>query len=428
MVDVRERVAATGLLAPGRPVVVLLSGGRDSVCLLDLAVTLSGAVRALHVNYGLREEADGDEAFCAGLAARLGVELEVRRPRGPEGNLQAWARDVRYAEASALALRHGARSVIAAGHTATDQAETVLYRLAASPGRRALLGMPARSGRLVRPLLAARVTREETAQWCRGRGLDWREDASNPSTTRGRARELLRELHPAAEANVLRTSALLRDEAAVLDALVADVIGEGLTRERLAALPRAVARLVLVRIAEDAGGAGTYHAAAAERLDDVLRAPDGADVAVGGGVDLTLRGGVVGARRRPGGAGAAPHEPVTLEVGGSVTFGAWTVSAQPCPPEPRDGVLDASGVDGDLVVRSWRAGDRMAPLGMGGHTRSLQDLFTDRKIPREERPGLPVVECEGEIAWVPGVATSELFRVTAATGAAVAVSAQRSVR
>src|SRR4051795_8793902 len=94
-----ERVAASGLLPAGEAVVVLLSGGRDSVCLLDVCVELGAAVRALHVNYGLRAEADDDEELCRSLCERLGVALTVRRPGGPEGNLQNWARDVRYAEA-----------------------------------------------------------------------------------------------------------------------------------------------------------------------------------------------------------------------------------------------------------------------------------------------------------------------------------------
>ena len=142
MSDLLERVAATGLLEPARPVVVLVSGGRDSVCLLDVAVRCRGAdaVRALHVNYGLREAADADEAHCVALGERLGVPLDVHRAARPDGagNLQAWARDVRYGAARA-AVAAAAR--VAAGHTATDQAETILYRLAASPGRRALLGM-----------------------------------------------------------------------------------------------------------------------------------------------------------------------------------------------------------------------------------------------------------------------------------------------
>ena len=185
--ELLERVRATGLLAPGSEVVVLLSGGRDSVCLLDVAVELGCSARALHVNYGLRAEADDDEAHCRALCEGLHVALTVHRATRPEdapGNLQSWARDVRYAAASEMA----GGDLVAVGHTASDQAETVLYRLAASPGRRALLGMQPRSGHLVRPLLT--VTREETGAWCRARGLRWRDDATNASEAfaRGRVR------------------------------------------------------------------------------------------------------------------------------------------------------------------------------------------------------------------------------------------------
>src|SRR4051794_32089741 len=196
--ELLERVAAGGLLERGRPVVILLSGGRDSVCLLDVAVALCGAppVRALHVNYGLRDAADGDEAHCRALCERLRGRLDVERAERPNdapGNLQAWARDVRYAAGARLAAAGGGDALVAAAHTATDQAETILYRLAASPGRRALLGMPARSGRLVRPLLAAGVTRGETGEWCRARGLAWCDDPSNDTDrfARGRVRGAL---------------------------------------------------------------------------------------------------------------------------------------------------------------------------------------------------------------------------------------------
>ncbi len=111
-----DAVREEGLLAPGTPVVAMLSGGRDSVCLLDLATRLLGAemVTALHVNYGLRDDSDEDERHCAALCERLGVGLEVERPRRPEGpgNLQAWARDTRYAAAAQLAAdgrRRGSR-------------------------------------------------------------------------------------------------------------------------------------------------------------------------------------------------------------------------------------------------------------------------------------------------------------------------------
>src|SRR4051794_2354637 len=122
MNELLDRVREAGLLHPGRPVVVLVSGGRDSVCLLDLAVLIGARARALHVNYGLRDDAVADEALCRELCERLEVALDVRRPRRPEGNLQAWARDVRYAEAARLAVGDGGD--VAAAHTITDQAET----------------------------------------------------------------------------------------------------------------------------------------------------------------------------------------------------------------------------------------------------------------------------------------------------------------
>ena len=142
----------------------MLSGGRDSVCLLDVAVALRGAgsVRALHVNYGLRgEESDADERHCAALCEALGVEFEIVRVGEDEGggNLQAWARELRYGGgdraggAAGRAARAGgrpvhttygccrcARALVAAWHTATDQVETILSRLRPRRGAARCLG------------------------------------------------------------------------------------------------------------------------------------------------------------------------------------------------------------------------------------------------------------------------------------------------
>ncbi|HXB65115.1 MAG TPA: tRNA lysidine(34) synthetase TilS [Solirubrobacteraceae bacterium] len=297
--DVLRRVRAGGLLPRDRPVVAMLSGGRDSVCLLDVAARLcgTGGVQALHVNYGLRPEADEEEDHCRALCERLGVALAVVRAEQPPpvGNLQAWARELRYAAAGDLARHHAA---IATGHTATDQVETILYRLAASPGRRALLGMSPREGRLVRPLLE--LTREQTAAYCRARGLDWREDPSNDDRryTRARVRNrllsALDEVHPAARENVLRTARLLREEAAVLDDLIdAELEGESsIAIGRLRELPPALARLVVVRLAERV--AGTYVPQAGARVDEILALADRggrAELHVGGLVGAVIEGG-----------------------------------------------------------------------------------------------------------------------------------------
>ncbi len=283
-----EQVREDGLLSRGRQVVVLFSGGRDSTCLLDLAVRVAGpgAVRALHLNYGLRAAAEEDERHCQDTCQRLAVEFSVQRScRPPKGNVQAWAREQRYRAAAQLA---SGQADIATGHTATDQVETILYRLASSPSRRALLGMSARDGALIRPLLS--FTRAETAAYCTERGLVWREDASNDSDVyaRGRIRSTLvpalEAAHPAAAQNVLAVANTLRDEAAVLDELVVEVLGgrEEIELGRLRELPPALMRLVVQRLADAA--AGGLAPGAARRADEIAALNNGNALDVGSGL------------------------------------------------------------------------------------------------------------------------------------------------
>jgi len=299
--ELLERVKAGGLLAGPGPLLAMLSGGRDSVCMLDLAVRARGvgAVSALHVNYGLREEAGEDERHCAELCEGLGVSLQVERPRRAEGdgNLQAWARQERYAAAARLAEASGA--TILTGHTADDQVETILYRLASSPSRRALLGMKPRDGRLARPLLG--TARKETTAYCEERGLAWRDDSSNEEVDYKRnllRRDLvpaLEAIHPAAKTNVLRTAALLREEAELLDSLVDAELaaGEGsIGLERFAALHPALRRLVLQRLADNAAGRPVPGAARfAEQVAGFTRG--GSVLDLGSGVRAVLAGGVL---------------------------------------------------------------------------------------------------------------------------------------
>jgi tRNA(Ile)-lysidine synthase len=309
--DLAEPVRAAELLRPGGPVVVLVSGGRDSTCLLDVAVRIAGpdAVRALHVNYGLRDAAPEDERHCRRLAGELGVALEVRRagegdiaPAPQTGNVQAWARDARYAAAARLA---GEDADVAAGHTATDQVETILYRLASSPSRRALLGMRPREGNLIRPLLG--FTRAQTAAHCVERGLSWREDESNDSDAfaRGRIRHglvpALEAAHPAAQANVLALADILRREAEVLDELVDGVLdGRGeIALATLRALAPALRRLVVQRLADAAAGGPA--AGVARRAEDVAAMSDTGSAALDlpHGVRATAQDGVLRFGRTP---------------------------------------------------------------------------------------------------------------------------------
>ncbi|MFL5918861.1 MAG: tRNA lysidine(34) synthetase TilS [Gaiellaceae bacterium] len=392
-----EAARSSGLVVAGEPLLVLLSGGADSVCLLDVAIELEAGVSALHVNYGLRPDAGADEEFCRELCERLGVPLTVERAGAPEGNVQAWARELRYAAAERLAERD-----YATGHTMSDQAETVVYRLATSPGRRALMGMEARRGRLVRPLLE--ITREETLAWCRERGLDWREDPTNADTYYARARVRhqvmphLSELNPAAERNIAETARRLREEGELIEAAVDDALDRLGPAPELAALrdeAPALARLVLSRLA----GASVSPA----RTHDILGLADHGthELDVANGVRAVVEYGRV---RFSHGQEAAAPEPVSLPIPGRVQFGAWEVEAR--AGERGEAVVSLDQLGAAVTVRSWRDGDRMRPAGLGG-TKTLQDLFTDRKVPRALRRLLPVVEANGEIVWVAGVATAE---------------------
>src|SRR4051794_26339748 len=217
----------------------MLSGGADSTCLLDVALKLGARVSALHVNYGLRgAESDGDEAHCVALCERLGAPLTVERPTLGPGNLHARARDARYALAQGLA-----EGDYAAAHTRSDQAETVLYRLATSPGRSALLGMAPRRGRLVRPLLD--VSREDTRAWCRAAGLAWREDRSNDDPRYARARirnEALPALGDRAEVAIAETARQLRDGGELERDVLRLVLGAPLRRDHADEILKLAAR------------------------------------------------------------------------------------------------------------------------------------------------------------------------------------------
>jgi tRNA(Ile)-lysidine synthase len=194
----RERVEAfirsRELIEPGGEVVCLVSGGPDSTCLLHVVRALGYRASALHVDHGLRgAESDEDARFCREV---LGAEVISV----PGGETEAALREARYAATAGRGLR-------ATGHTASDQVETVLYRLVArgEPGRIE----ERREDGVVRPLLE--VWREETEAYCRDEGLEFRIDTSNPDTARGLIRAeilpLLRRLHPAADTNLLALTA-----------------------------------------------------------------------------------------------------------------------------------------------------------------------------------------------------------------------------
>jgi tRNA(Ile)-lysidine synthase len=290
---VRKSLESLGMPPPGATIVVGLSGGPDSVALLDALVQVARRrgfrVAAAHLDHGLREGSQQDAHFCAELCRQLGVPLrtgtaDVRsQARTEAGGVEQAARRARYRFLRGVGRELGA-CAIAVAHTRDDQAETVLLRLLRGAGRTGLAGMRLRSAGVIRPLLA--VSRQQVLAHLEARGLAWREDPSNADLglTRNRVRhELLPYLearfNPRLRETLARTGALLADEGELLAAVAADLYqglarteadGVSLDRDALARAPRALARLAVRRALDETGGLRGVAAGHVERFLDLI--------------------------------------------------------------------------------------------------------------------------------------------------------------
>jgi tRNA(Ile)-lysidine synthase len=426
---VLDTIRRHGLLQGGETILVAVSGGPDSVALLDvlqeLRAVLHLTLACAHVHHGLREEADADAGVVRGLCQRLAVPCHLERvvvPSGPPWDgLEAEARRVRYAALEARALAVGARR-IATGHTADDQAETVLMRLLEGAGPRGLAGMALARGALIRPLLEVR--RSEIVAHLTARGLPWVEDRTNrnPRFLRNRIRHdvlpfLARSFGGDLVEPLCRSAALCRRLVADLDRQARSELERLATRgpagfvfsvKALLALPEDLAAAVLVQAAADLGETRPRRGAVARALGRVLRprAPR-RSVALGRlCVERSGRWLRVGSARLPVLITRDLRVPGSVdlaEVG--LRLDARCHERRPGYEVPRDAwraAFDAARLPTALVVRSRRSGDQFEPFGGSGEQR-LRSFLIDAHVPRWERPRVPLLEADGAIIWVGGV-------------------------
>jgi len=334
---VDRALQAAGLSLHGRTIVVGLSGGADSVALVDALASLRRRrgfrLVAAHLDHGLRSGSRDDAAFCAAFCATLDVPLraataDVRaRAARERGGLEQAARRERYAFLRAVREEEGA-AAIAVAHTRDDQAETLLLRLLRGAGATGLAGMRPRAGDILRPLLD--VSRADVLDHLRERGLAWREDPSNadPAPRRNRVRhELLPYLearfNPEIRAALARTASLLADEAAHVRAeaetLLARVAREEegtlvLGRLSLAEAPTPVARVAIRLALQRAGGLGQVGAVHVDKVLRLIRskAPSGRRLPLPGGREARFTHDEVRLEKRAGTApkaGMIPSKP-----------------------------------------------------------------------------------------------------------------------
>lgn len=429
---VKQTIRRHAMLAGGETVLVALSGGADSVALVHLLRALAPEwglrLHLLHVDHQLRPDSAADAEFVRDLGGRLGLPVEVALVEvDARGSPEAAARTARYAALEACADRIGAAR-IALGHTADDQAETVLMRILSGAGVRGLAGIPAVRGRVIRPLLGLRHA-ELVAELERA-GLPWREDPSNldPKFTRNRIRHELLPLlaashEPEIVARLNRIAARARETVEALDRIATGELDRlallepdalTLSRAALFGLPRAVAVEVLRQAAARLGHRLPLRAWGHRRLERLLgAAPPRRAVRLGAVVVETS-----GDRVRLG-TGAPPSlVSRTLAVPGTVALpeiGRTLValienSTSVLPSDAAHVAFDADRVGPVLTVRARRRGDRFTPWG--SCERRLKTFLIDAKVPRWERPRVPIVEARGEILWVVGLRRSALAPVT----------------
>jgi tRNA(Ile)-lysidine synthase len=446
--------ATHAMFATGTPVVLMVSGGADSVALLRAATGGAfGTLRlsVLHVDHMLRgAESAGDAAFVGALCAELGVlcsvaAVDVAAYAGDGGlNLEDAGRRVRYREADAALDALCAEEGVAAGlgrivtaHTLDDRAETTVMRLAQGAGAGGLVSPGYVRGRVVRPLLDC--TRADVLAYLGSLGQGWREDATNADTSRTRARvraevvPVLRDINPRFDEAIARTITVLSDEDDLLSALasdaalaVAETYPDEVRLDRLAfaalpsALRRRVVRLLLAETFPESSRLEFDHIEAV--CGASFDGPFSRDLPFGLRAFAEYGRLIISRSAEPAGhilpRGLSVPGMVDLEVSGRLTA---TVGGPADPPaDAGTALIDADALTGPLTVTTVEPGDRMRPHGMRG-TRKVSDILIDAKVPVRRRAAVPVVRDGGRIVWLVGVKTSEDYRVGPRTKRTVAL-------
>lgn len=455
---VRRFIKQHRLVTGGEKLVVAVSGGPDSVCLLHilwkLQKELDIELHVAHLNHQLRgAESDADAAYVADLAQRLGVPAtveshDVRAYQSQHRlSLEEAAREVRYSFLAQTAAEIGAARV-AVGHTADDHVETIIMHLLRGSGTRGLRGLRPVSRRqsgddslvILRPLLD--LTREETTAYCRRHRLVPRADTSNlsPEPFRNRIRhKLLPELqkyNPQVTEALLRTARIAADDLAFIDKEVARLRDKVTYAEKgsviigkkeFTALPSALKRHLLRAAVETLlGNLKDIEAGHIENIMDALDKPAGKAIGLPGGLNFTIEYDRYVLAPDPAALCPFPvlEDETELNIPGRTTIPGWDIEAAVISPSATKGVGDTTEdftayfdyeKTGDkLTVRHRRPGDRFQPLGMD-RPKKLNEFMIDARIPQAWRRCIPIVCSPELILWAVGYRIDERVKVTGDT-------------
>lgn len=445
--QVLRTIQTNAMIRGGDHVVAAVSGGADSVALLHVLLCLRArldvTITVAHLDHMIRGAAARREAgFVADMARRLGLACVVERRDVPAWqrargvSLQQAARDVRYTFLEEVAQRENAAR-IALGHTAEDQAETVLLWLVRGAALDGLCGMPPVRGAIVRPLIEVR--RRQIERYLSGQGIDFVADTSAGELhyRRNRVRHHLlplleREFNPAIVETLGRTARILRQDREMLDGLAVGYVPAGPESLRdgkiefpvesiMAAPPLLRPRVVRALLGRACGGVHGLTERHVRAVLGLLKARGSScRVALPGTWQvwreydrLCLTQGAAAPEGFQYCCAAVPEVLDVPEAGVRLTFRVRELAPADRPWEgapPETAFFDARAVAQPIVVRSWCPGDRFQPLGMQG-MQKIQDFFCDRKVPARQRHRVPLLLFGHRLAWVCGMRVDERCRV-----------------
>jgi tRNA(Ile)-lysidine synthase len=456
-----------GLVKENQLLIVGVSGGPDSVCLLhvlaSLRNTLGIELHIAHLNHVLRgAESDADADYVSRLAKELGIPATIGRRdvkvyrREHKLSLEEAAREVRYTFFSEIARSRGA-NMVAVGHTADDQIETILMHLVRGTGLAGLRGMQPLTTlrsvggtqlRVVRPLLEVR--RAETEAYCAAHKLSPRSDSSNllPNQLRNRVRTqllpLLREYNPDIYEALLRTASAADSDLTYIEGQVAKLWGtvvreqpEGIAINRAKfsqlnlALKSHLIRSALQRLLGELQDIESVHIGS---IIEALAKPAGKRLSLPKG--LAFQGdydfGLITAKKSPHSPFPVLEAEHRLDIPGETELCGWRVRSRILKHRPEESgeekmkaCLDLDVVGRKLIVRSRLRGDRFQPLGMES-PKKLQDFMVDAKIPRAWRDNVPLVCSPQHIIWVVGHRIDHRARVTTTTSRVLCLEFERA--
>jgi tRNA(Ile)-lysidine synthase len=444
---VKETIKKYFMLSGQERVLVALSGGPDSVCLLHVLKNLKEELRldlsVLYVDHGLRpEEVVGEKKFCENLCAKFSIPFLVKSidvisyAKENKLNKQEAARELRYRVFDDTAREINAHR-IALGHTADDQAETLIMRLLRGSGHAGLSGIPPVRGKFIRPLI--RVQRKEIKQYLEEERIDFIVDSSNlkkdylRNTIRLSLMPLIKEMNPNIIDTLSRTAAIFREEERYFEILVAKTLMKLISRKTdsnielflspLEAMEKIILRRTLRRAIDETNGLRGINFVHIEDIIELIKKGKAGDrLYLPHGIRAIKAYSTLILTSEP----PVKLDIYTLEVSGEAVLkeagilikasiqGSQDLEIKDLRPSDVFAAFDADRLIFPLIIRPRKEGDFFYPHGFG-KKKKIQDFFVDEKVPREERDAIPLIISGEDIVWVVGYRGDERFRVTGGT-------------